>query len=160
MRRIVTVVALASSLTACTAVDENREPWCRPTPATSLMARSVPSAASVPCVRELPSGWVFDGFTASDAGSTFALVEAEGSGGRVDVTFSGACPSASGTLATSDERGVELLEEVRREEPFSARWTYRFEGGCTHVDVALGADADVGRARQDLMRALSFVRLG
>lgn len=160
MRRAITIVAvlaLAASLTACGAIEENRQPWCRPAPATALMSRSVPSATLVPCVRELPSGWVVDGFTASDAGAAFALVGPETSEGRVDVAFTRGCGGVVGATVRSDERAAELSEEVRRDDPFAARWTYRFDGGCARIDVSLGGDADVGRVTQDLRRALSFV---
>jgi hypothetical protein len=158
MRRLVLAsILLAPILTACTAVGENREPWCRPAPATELMARSVPSASLVPCVRELPSGWVFDGFTASDSGSVFSLAGPEEGGGLVEVSFADACDGASGAPTRSDEGGTQLLEEIRRDDPFSARWTYRFDGGCARIDVSLAAEADGNRVSQELMRALSFV---
>jgi hypothetical protein len=158
MRRIVLAwILLAPVLTACTAVGENREPWCRPAPATELMARSVPSATLVPCVRELPSGWVFDGFTASDSGSVFSLAGPEEGGGLVEVNFSDGCEGAAGAPTRSDEGGAQLLEEIRRNDPLSARWTYRFEGGCARIDVSLAAEADAQSVSQELMRALSFV---
>jgi hypothetical protein len=155
--RAIVVGALCLATISCGRIGDNREPWCRPVPATELMAVSVPTASLVPCVRELPAGWTFDGFQASDGGSSFGLLGPPETTGRALVAFSPSCPGARGSVRPSDEDGVELLEEVRRRSPFAARWTYRFEGGCARIDLALPAGAEVDRGTRDLARALSFV---
>jgi len=147
------VVPLALVAAACGRIAEHREPWCRPVPATTLLAQAVPSASLVPCVRELPEGWTFAGYTASDEGASFTLAGPDDSGARAEVSFLHACDGASGATIRSDERGTELLEDVRRRQPYAGRWTYRFDGGCVGVNVAMGAG---GRAR-DVAAALSFV---
>jgi hypothetical protein len=156
-RSVIVLAACCVALTGCGAIQENREPWCRPVPATELMARSVPSATLVPCVTELPAGWTFDGFTADDAGSTFILAGPESDAATAVVTFADGCPNAIGRSVRSDEDGTELLQEISGRTPYAARWTYRFDGGCAHVDVDLPADADVDRTTRELVRALSFV---
>jgi len=147
------VVALALVGSACGRVAEHREPWCRPVAATTLLAQTVPSASLIPCVRELPEGWTFAGYTASDEGASFTLAGPEDSGARAEVSFMQACDGASGAAIRSDERATELLEDVRRREPYAGRWTYRFDGGCAGVNVAVGA----GGRPQDVAAALSFV---
>lgn len=160
MRRTLVVVAIASLATvACDAIGEHREPWCRPVPATLLVARSVPDAALVPCVRELPQGWTFSGFAASDAGATFSIVGSTDDDevpARADVIFASSC-EGTGDAIRSDEAGAELTEDVRRTDPFAARWTYRFDGGCARVQLGLADGADAEAGRRELARALSFV---
>lgn len=162
MRRTLVFVAIASLATvACDAIGEHREPWCRPVPATLLVARSVPDAALVPCVRELPQGWTFSGFAASDAGATFSIVGSTDDDdevpARADVIFASSCEGDGGDAIRSDEDGAELTEEVRRTDPFAARWTYRFDGGCARVQLGLADGADVEAGRRELAQALSFV---
>lgn len=160
-RALVLLVAIASLGTAsCDAIGEHREPWCRAVPATLLMARSVPNAALVPCVRELPQGWTFSGFAASDAGAAFSIVGSADDDevpSRADVAFASSCEGDVGDEIRSDEEGAELIEEVRRNDPFAARWTYRFEGGCARVQLALAEGADVEAGRRELARALSLI---
>lgn len=152
-RMIGVVVPLALVAAACGQIAEHREPWCRPVPATTLLAQAVPSASLVPCVRELPEGWTFAGYTASDERASFTLAGPDDSGARAEVSFLQACDGAPGATIRSDERGTVLLEDVRRRQPYAGRWTYRFDGGCVGVNVAVGAG---GRA-QDVAAALSFV---
>jgi hypothetical protein len=147
------VAPLVLIVASCGRIGEHREPWCRPVPATTLIAQAVPSASLVPCVRELPQGWTFAGFTASDEGASFTLAGPEGSNARAEVRFVGRCDGAAGTSVRSDERGTDLLEEVRRRTPYAGRWTYRFEGGCASIDLSLAA----GGTTDDLATALSLV---
>ncbi|HSL10834.1 MAG TPA: hypothetical protein VLA82_05925 [Actinomycetota bacterium] len=153
----VIVVAGVTLTSACSAIGDNREPWCRPVPATRLLAQSVRSASLVPCVTELPAGWAFDGFAAADTGATFALVGPDEPASTAAVTFADACPDARGRPLRSDEDGTELLEEVRGRSPYAATWTYRFDGGCARVDVELAAGTGVDEVTRDLARAMSFV---
>ncbi len=156
LRASAVVGALALLATGCGRIGDNREPWCRPVPATELMAVSVPSASLVPCVRELPAGWTFDGFQASDAGSTFVLAGPSETAARAVVGFRSACPTSEGEAVRTDEDGTELAEDVRRRSPYAARWTYRFDGGCARIDLDLPA-GDVDAGTRELAQALSFV---
>jgi hypothetical protein len=160
MRRIVRATAVIGILglvtTGCGRIGDNREPWCRPVPATELMAVSVPSASLVPCVHDLPAGWTFDGFQASDTGATFVLAGPPETAARAVVGFRPACPAPEGEAVRTDEDGTELVEDVRRRSPYAARWTYRFDGGCARIDLDLPA-GDVDAGTQELAQALSFV---
>jgi hypothetical protein len=160
MRRSMRATAVAGALavlaTSCGRIGDNREPWCRPVPATELMAVSVPSASLVPCVHDLPAGWTFDGFQASDTGSTFVLAGPPETAARAVVGFLPACPAPEGEAVRTDEDGTGLVEDVRRRSPYAARWTYRFDGGCARIDLDL-PPGDVDAGTQEFVQALSFV---
>jgi hypothetical protein len=159
MRRVVIPLALVVVLLSagCSQVAENREPWCRPTPATILVAQSVPSAELVPCVRFLPEGWTFASFEASDAGARFAIAAPEEADGTADLSFTESCTDPAGRTVRTDEPGTQLLHEIRSDEPYRASWTYLAEGECVRISIALPADPGPDADAQMLERALSFV---
>jgi hypothetical protein len=159
MRRLAIVsslVGLVVSATACSALRENEHPVCEVRPPTILMAESVKTAALVPCVRSLPIGWAFESFDARDGLSTYSLDAERGGTSALVVTFRRACQPV-GTQAGSGRPGVRLVREVRSTDPYHARWTYTFNGGCAVLTIAFAPGAPVGRLLRDVRAATSFL---
>jgi hypothetical protein len=140
----------------CAAVEANRQPWCRPEAPTVLLAQAVPSADLVPCVRDLPAGWTFDGFTAEDGTSSFALASVAEEGGRVEVRLTPSCPAPRGEVVPGD-RGATLERDVTARRPYRATWTSRFDGGCVVATIVLGDATRTARQLEELERALGLL---
>lgn len=157
MRRPV-ALALAALVAGpgCAAVEANREPWCRAEAPTVLLAQAVPSAELVPCVRDLPAGWTFDGFTAEDGASSFALVSVAEEGGRVEVRLTPSCAAPRGEVVPGD-RGATLERDVTARRPYRATWTSRFDGGCVVAAVALGDATRTAEQLEEVERALGLL---
>ena len=109
-----------------------------------LEAQAVPSAAQLPCVADLPSGWqVFEADIAS-GGSMFWLHSDQAGQQAVTVTLSAACDVAGAQEIPSDEPGTRRFERPVSLSPhFESLRFYTYPGGCTsyHFDFAPGASA-------------------
>jgi hypothetical protein len=144
---------LVLALVACTP-PENAQPTCRPGPPTVLMAESVPSASLIPCVDALPRGWTWNGFRASESGSTFSLDQQDGDG-LLEVEFVATCD------VTGDGRSVTGFPGTTRYRSTEGGgamtvWLSTFPGGCSRASLTFGAPAD--RTEIDrIARAISFV---
>jgi hypothetical protein len=159
MRRLAIVsslIALVVSATACDALRQNHHPVCEVRPPTILMAESVKTAALIPCVRSLPIGWSFASFSVRDGLSTYSLDSEVGGASALDVTFRRTC-EPTGTLADSGRAGVRLVRDVRSEDPYRARWTYTFDGGCAIFAIAFAAGAPVARLLGEVRTGMSFL---
>jgi hypothetical protein len=150
------LVAVALSAAACDAVRENHHPVCDVRSSTVLMAESVKTASLIPCVRALPIGWSFESFSARDGLSTYSLDSEAGGRSALEVTFRRSC-RATGTEATSGVAGVRLVRDVRSNDPYHARWTYTFDGGCAIFAIALAPGAPVSRLLRDITTGMSFL---
>jgi hypothetical protein len=126
-------------------------PTCGSDDVMILMAQSVPTAASVPCIAALPAGWSAGDVAISLDRGRFSVVSSDG---RVDVTLRppGDCATAGLVEVSSDEGGLRRFEPAVQPSPGSrAMRTYITDGGCITYDYA--ADAPVLAA---LDEALSF----
>jgi hypothetical protein len=121
-----------------------------------LMAESVKTAALIPCVRSLPIGWSFGSFSARDGVSTYSLDSEVGGRSALDVTFRRSC-RPTGTNAGSHRAGVRLVRDVRSRDPYRARWTYTFDGGCAILAIAFAPGAPVTRLLHDVESGMSFL---
>jgi len=156
---LVAIVAVGLSTTACQAVRENQHPVCDVRPPTVLMAESVRTAAYVPCVRSLPIGWAFESFDARDGLSTFGLGSEAGGQNALQVALRRRCPSESDASAgrPAGPPGVTVEREVASADPYRARWTYVFDGGCAVFDIAFAQGAPVERLLRDVRSGMSFL---
>jgi membrane-associated phospholipid phosphatase/tRNA A-37 threonylcarbamoyl transferase component Bud32 len=110
-----------------------RELPCVPDePVLLLMAQSVPSAALVPCVKDLPPGWTVAHVVVGDGRSRFKLDSDRGGDTALEVTLADSCDLAGAQERPfSDQPDTRLFERVDRTRPGYAatRW-YQFAGGC------------------------------
>jgi tRNA A-37 threonylcarbamoyl transferase component Bud32 len=110
-----------------------------------LMAQSVPTATSVPCVGSLPAGWQQGGLKVKRGRSTFWLGFNPAGSHAVEVTLlpPGGCATDQAVEVPSDKEGMRRFERPETLPPhLHTVRTYVFEGGCVTYDYALGPKAD------------------
>ncbi|HTQ94655.1 MAG TPA: phosphatase PAP2 family protein [Streptosporangiaceae bacterium] len=142
-------------------------PLCNTGHATILAAQAVPSAALVPCVSELPSGWRVGGADVASGHSVFWLDSDQAGPRAVTVTLSAACDVSGIQPEPSDQPGTQRFDS----QPIvGARFTglrfYTFPGGCVsyRFEFAPGASpllataVDTGVAFMPRVRLANYVR--
>jgi hypothetical protein len=98
-----------------------------------LMAQSVPSATSVPCVSSLPAGWELGGMQIQRGRGRLWLDSDRAGHNAVTVTLLAAeeCSVKGATAVPSDEPGMQRFEHPDQLPPeLRATRTYLFSGGC------------------------------
>jgi membrane-associated phospholipid phosphatase len=99
-----------------------------------LSAQAVPSAALVPCVATLPSGWHIGGINGADIVSgraRFWLDSDQAGTHAVTVTLSATCDVAGAQQVPSDQPGTRRFERPLSLRPqFADLRFYTFPGGC------------------------------
>jgi tRNA A-37 threonylcarbamoyl transferase component Bud32/membrane-associated phospholipid phosphatase len=123
-----------------------------------LMAQSVPSATSVPCVAALPAGWHVGALDVRNDRSRFWLNSDLGGRHAVEVRLlpPAECRPNGATEVPSDQVGMRRLERPEQLPPKlrSTRY-YLFEGGCVTYRFAFDGDASASLIF-DADTALSF----
>src|SRR5690348_16410272 len=96
-----------------------------------LSAQAVPSAAMLPCVAALPSGWTIGGADIA-SGKTSLWLDSDRAGPRaLTVTLTAACDTSGAQQIPSDQPGTRRFERPLSLAPqFSALRFYTFPGGC------------------------------
>ncbi len=112
------------------------EPACETTSRGTLllMAQSVPEAAMVPCIDQLPVAWEYKGFAVDSGGSSIRF-ETDTYDLGVDVTLQTECEEP-GSAAASDRAGVDLSVADGR------LFMYSFRGGCIQIEYPTQALAE------------------
>lgn len=135
MRRTLLWLVLALVAAGCASAADAR-PRCRDegSAALVLMAQAVPDAAYLPCVGELPEGWMMEDVEVTRGRAEMRIVvdQMTGGGSRIAVTLSPSCPPAEGAERDSGidaVRRVDTIAEGARGHEIATR-TYRFAGGC------------------------------
>jgi hypothetical protein len=107
--------------------------------AVVLMAQSVPSATSVPCIRTaLPLGWRFRHLEAANGVARFWLDSDRDGDKAVEVRLTQSCDTSGATEIPSDREGMRRLERVSQTSPsYAGTRYYLFDGGCLTVVFAL-----------------------
>jgi membrane-associated phospholipid phosphatase/tRNA A-37 threonylcarbamoyl transferase component Bud32 len=106
-------------------------PQCGTGHSMILAAQAVPSAAMVPCVAGLPSGWSVGGADTASGRARFWLDSDQAGVQAVTITLSAACDVSGARQIPSDQPGTR-----RFERPLSLRPQYEdlryyiFPGGC------------------------------
>jgi hypothetical protein len=120
-----------------------------------LMAQSVPTAPSIPCISSIPAGWELGRVVVKRGHSHFVL---KASDHRVEVTLE---PEQACRVETASEVPSEELAARRYEAPTQlppdvrTTRTYLFDGSCVTIDFDLD-DAASASLLVDLDSALSF----
>jgi hypothetical protein len=96
-----------------------------------LTAQAVPSAALLPCIAALPSGWKVNGADIA-SGKAHLWLDSDRAGPRaVTVTLTATCDTSSAIQTPSDQPGTSLFERPLSLVPeFSGLRFYTFPGGC------------------------------
>ena len=96
-----------------------------------LSAQAVPSAALLPCIAALPSGWTIGGADIASGKSSFWLDSDRAGPRAVTVTLTAACDTSGAQQIPSDQPGTRRFERPLSLAPqFSALRFYTFPGGC------------------------------
>ncbi len=142
-------------------------PRCGTGHAMILAAQAVPSAAQLPCVSALPSGWQTGGADIVSGHARFSLNSDPIGTPAVTVTLAAACDLSGARQAPSDEPGTRRFDRAARPgDQFAGLRFYTFPGGCVsyQLDFAPGASpllaAGVRRAVAFIPRAtlVNYVR--
>jgi tRNA A-37 threonylcarbamoyl transferase component Bud32/membrane-associated phospholipid phosphatase len=122
-----------------------------------LMAQSVPTAAMVPCVGALPTGWSLGDVVVGKGRSWFTLDHDRGGLRAITVELTGSCDARGARPQASDQPGTQLFQRVERTSPGAAttRW-YAFPGGCItqRLDASTG---NRGELLNDASIAMRFI---
>ena len=121
-----------------------------------LSAQAVPSAAMLPCVAALPSGWSIGGADISSGKVSLWLDSDRAGRGAITVTLTAACDTSDAQQIPSDQPGMRRFEHPLSLLPrfFDLRF-YTFPGGCVtyRFSFAPGASPVLADAADS---ALSF----
>jgi hypothetical protein len=108
-------------------------PTCGTGHSIILSAQAVPSAALVPCVAALPSGWHTAGTAGADivSGRARFWLDSDLAGAQaVTVTLSATCDTSGAHQISSDQPGTREFEHPLRLRPYEDMRFYTFPGGC------------------------------
>ena len=121
-----------------------------------LSAQAVPSAAMLPCITALPSGWSIGGADASSGRARMWLDSDRAGPGAITVTLTAACDTSGAQQIPSDQPGTRQFEHPLSLAPrFADLRFYTFPGGCVtyRFSFAPGASRALASAADS---ALSF----
>jgi tRNA A-37 threonylcarbamoyl transferase component Bud32 len=119
-------------------------PLCGTGHAMILAAQAVPSAAQLPCISALPTGWRIGGQNIASGHATFWL-DSDLAGPRaVVVTLTAACDVSGARPTSSDQPGTRRFDRPSSlGDRFASLHFYTFPGGCVsyRLDFAPGASS-------------------
>jgi tRNA A-37 threonylcarbamoyl transferase component Bud32 len=132
-----------------------------------LSAQAVPSAARLPCVAALPSGWSIGRADISSGRARLWLDSDRAGPHAVTVTLSTTCDTSGARQIPSDQPGTRRFDRPLSLAPrYSAVRYYRFPGGCVTYEFrftrgvapVLALAVDSALAFQPRSTLVSFVR--
>ena len=82
-----------------------------------LMAQSVPSASQVPCVRELPTGWLIAQVAVNSGRSVITLNHDRAGPGAIVAELTASCDLGGAAEVGSDQPGMRRYERTERSAP-------------------------------------------
>jgi tRNA A-37 threonylcarbamoyl transferase component Bud32 len=119
-----------------------RAPDCGPGHAMILAAQAVPSAAFLPCVAALPSGWTSGDPEIASGQASFALNSVQAGLQTVTITLTATCDTAGAQQIPSDQPGMRRFERPLSLVPaYSGVRYYTFPGGCATYQFVLAPGA-------------------
>ncbi len=126
----VAALAAAPALSGCT-VPRDTVPSCGNPQRLAIVAQSVPGAAYVPCIRELPQGWSAAAFDAANGRTTFSLNSDRAVGRPVKVSLVAGCTVTGASPTAPRAPGVRTYLRYKSINPRFAGTLYDvFPGGC------------------------------
>ena len=134
----VTVAALFIGVQAVTPVGNlgAAAPSCGGTGHSMILsAQAVPSAAMLPCIAALPSGWSTGRADIASGHTRFWLDSDRAGPQAITVTLTAACDTSGAQQIPSDQPGTRRFERPLSLTPqFSGLRYYTFPGGCATYD--------------------------
>jgi len=107
-----------------------------------LSAQAVPSAAMLPCIAALPSGWSIGGADISSGKASLQLDSDRAGPRAVTVTLTATCATSGARQIPSDQPGTRRFEQPLSLAPqFSELRFYTFPGGCATYQFRIPPDA-------------------
>ena len=135
------MLAAAATLAGCGSFSDT-VPACADPLRVAIIAQSVPSAAYLPCIRDLPPGWNTSGFGPSQDGTSFQLNSDRSPGQPVTVRLTASCQTAGASPSPARAPGVLTYTRLSSISPRFAGTLYDvFPGGCVSYafDFAMGS---------------------
>ena len=149
------LVVAAAALAGCAGAGSRSMPACRADERLAIVAQSVPAAAYVPCIKELPTGWSFTGLDVDDHGATITLAS-DRADRDVDVTLTATCTTRDATPIAPRDEGVRTYQLVESIDPrYAGRVIDVFPGGCVVSSYDFQRGPHVGLIT-DLLRAVDL----
>ncbi len=112
-------------------VPSSPAPDCGPGHTMILAAQAVPSAAFLPCIAALPSGWTAAHGQIASGRATFALNSGHAGLQTVTITLTATCDTSGAQRIPSDQPGMRRFERPLSLVPkYSDVRYYTFPGGC------------------------------
>ena len=106
-------------------------PTCGTGHSMILSAQAVPSAAKLPCIAALPSGWTVGGTGIGNGHAQFWLDSDQAGPRAVTVTLTATCDTSGAVRIPSDQPGAERFQRPLSLAPrFALDRMYTFAGGC------------------------------
>jgi hypothetical protein len=140
----VTVIALFIGVQAVVPVGNlgASAPTCGTGHSMILSAQAVPSAAMLPCLAALPSGWSIGGADISSGKVSLSLDSDRAGTGAITITLTAACDTSGAQQIPSDQPGMRRFEHPLSLVPqFTGLRFYTFPGGCVTYRFAFAPGA-------------------
>ncbi|HUK70608.1 MAG TPA: hypothetical protein VLW50_17930 [Streptosporangiaceae bacterium] len=119
-----------------------RAPECGTSSSMILSAQAVPSAALVPCIAALPSGWRVGGADISSGRASLWLDSDRAGASAVTITLTATCDVSGAQQIPSDQAGTRRFERPLSLTPrFADLRFYTFAGGCATYAFRFAAGA-------------------
>jgi hypothetical protein len=142
-------------------------PTCGTGHSVILTAQAVPSAALLPCIAALPSGWTIGGADIASGKTSFWLDSDRAGERAATITLTAACDTTGARQIPSDQPGTQRFERPLSLVPqFSGVRFYTFPGGCATyrfsfahgTSPVLAAVADSALAFQSRSTLVNYIR--
>jgi tRNA A-37 threonylcarbamoyl transferase component Bud32 len=119
-----------------------RAPDCGTGHAMILAAQAVPSAAFLPCIAALPSGWTAADPEIASGQASFVLNSGQAGLQAVTITLTATCDTSGAQQIPSDQAGMRRFERPLSLVPaYSGVRYYTFPGGCATYQFVLAPGA-------------------
>lgn len=149
------VVALVV-MTGC-AAGESTMPRCDASTTLGIIAQSVPRAAYVPCIDELPTGWSYVGAEVGHDGTTISL-ESDRADRQVEIVLTASCDVERSTPTAPSDAGMRTYQQIDSIDPrYAGSFIDVFPGGCiiTNYDFERGPHVVLVTQLQEAVNVLS-----
>ncbi len=122
--------------------EATRAPGCGPGHAMILTAQAVPSAAFLPCIAALPSGWTTADPEIASGRASFVLNSGQAGLQMVTITLTATCDISGAQQIPSGQPGMRRFERPASLVPqHSDVRYYTFPGGCATYQFAFARGA-------------------
>lgn len=110
----------------------------------ALEAQSVPMATRLPCIAELPIGWMFGGVLMNDTGTTLWLDHDRAGFHALEVELTPTCDTSGGVEVppSPDEVGMRVFQQPTSLDPYTGTRSLTFEGGCIVYRYRFAQDSE------------------